>query len=293
MLGKLRLWLGQKITCMIAVAGGLCISLALLTPISMAEVISESPERPTFKMAFHSSRYSYMDEAGNPSGVTTALVRAIAEQMGWRVTFVEMPYLRAVQALRAGEVDMIYALEVEDTTTHLPTDVVVSNDPIIRVPMSIYALANQDIDIDSWAQTEPYNIGIMRIAPKKDREQREGQGNAYYFNSNELLAKALKAGRVDLVASEPATARGMGNELKMELKRLFDFSQLGYYPAFSRNSPRVSQPITLCLAYVKALTQVVDSGLYLRILKAYDLDLLMPYYHSVARGTGDCRINQS
>jgi len=296
MLGKLRLWLGQKIPCMIAAPGGLCISLALFTPISMAELISESPERPAFKMAFHSSKYSYMDEQGNPSGVTTALVRAIAEQMGWRVTFVEMPYLRAVQALRAGGVDMIYALEVEGTATQIPSDLVVSGEPIIRVPLSIYAPANRDIAIDSWAQTGPYNIGIMRIAPKKHRQQREGQGNVYYFNSNELLSKALKVGRVDLVVSEPASARAMGNELKMELKRLFDYSHLGYYPAFSRNSPRVSQPMALCLAYVNALTQVVNSGLYLRTLKDYGLDLLMPYYHSVARDAGDagdCRITQS
>jgi len=293
MFGKLRLWLGQKITRMIAAPGGLCISLVLFTPITMAELISESPERPAFKMAFHSSRYNHMDETGNPSGVTIALVRAIAEQMGWRVTFTEMPYLRAVQALSAGEVDMMYALEVEGTAMHLPTGVVVSADPIIRVPLSIYALANRDIAIDSWAQTGPYNTGIMRIAPKKHRQQREGQGNVYYFNSNELLSKALKVGRVDLVVSEPASARVMGNELKMELKRLFDYSHLGYYPAFSRSSPRVSQPMALCLAYVKALTQVVDSGLYLRILKAYDLDILMPYYHSVARDTGDCRLNQS
>jgi len=244
-------------------------------------------------MAFHSSRYSYLDEQGNPRGVTTALVRAVAEQMGWDVEFFVMPYLRGIQKLRAGQVDMLYALEVEGTTTRVPSDVMTAIEPVYRIPISVYALASRDIDIDSFAQAQPYKIGMMRIAPIEDRSFRDGQLNFYYFESDELLTKALKARHVDLMIMEPGSVLTMGNELKMQLQRLFDYTYLSYYPIFSRRSPRLTNPMALCRAYVKALTQVVDSGLYLHTLEAYGLGLFMPYYHNVVRGAGDCRSNHA
>ncbi len=50
--------------------------------------------------------YSYMDADGRAGGIDIDVIRAIADELSCRVTFVEMPWTRILLALETGQLDM-------------------------------------------------------------------------------------------------------------------------------------------------------------------------------------------
>jgi len=242
------------------------------------------------KIAITPSPYGYLDKQGLTRGSTPDLVRAAAELIDRQVTFVHMPYLRAVHELKTGGIDIMYGLNVEQSSTRLPHGVITSVAPHSILPLSLYSTANRGITLQSWEQASDYRVGSIRLVPKNQRSTSHGQGNTYYFKDVASLTKALMAKHIDLATLEPAAAGSIGQRLGAKLERVFDYGWMQSFPLFSPTSPRIDDAIALCEAFVGARVQLFEAGTYETILKTNDMTYLIPYYHQ-KDAKGGCHIS--
>jgi len=231
------------------------------------------------KVAITPSPYGFLDSLGLTRGTTPDLALATAELIGRKVEFIHMPYLRAVHELKTGGIDIMYGLNVEQSSTRLPHGVIASITPHSILPLSLYSTANRGISFQNWDEASNYRVGSIRLMPADQRTSPHGEGNTYYFKDVASLTKALLAKHIDLATLEPAAAGSIGKHLGAKLERVFDYGWMQSFPLFSPTSPRIDDAIVLCQAFIAARIQLFEEGVYTAILKANDMAYLLPYYN--------------
>lgn len=249
-------------------------------------------EQPAIRVAITVSPYSYVDSEGNISGVVAELAQASLRLMGRDVHIILMPYLRAVHAIKAGEIDLMYGLHVDGSSTQLPLGVVTSIEPQTILPLSLYALPDSDIQVNNWLQTHDHRIGSVRLVRTDQRTTHQGQGNTYYYKNADSLSKALLAKRIDLATLEPGSAWAIGRSLGIQLRSVFVYSKMQSYPVFSPSSPRLGNPMIFCQAFIRARTALFDAGEYQRIVKDNGMEFLLEYYIYTETAAQQCRLTQ-
>jgi len=256
----------------------------------VAESAIERPaEQPTLRVAMPPSPYARVDSEGIVRGVTSDLVRAIMRHIGREVRFIPMPYLRAFHAIKAGEIDMMYGVYIEQASARLPLDVVASVEPQAIFPLSLYALAERDIQVSGWSQASNYRIGSVRLVPAEQRTGQQDQGNIYYYKDVDSLTKALLARRIDLATLEPGSARFTERQLGARLQPVFRYAWLQSYSLFSLLSPRLSDSLAFCQAFVQARIALLETGGLEAIVKAHNMEFMIEYFKRVETAEKLCR----
>jgi len=266
----------------------LCWQASAQTQIAAAN--EGAAERPVLRVAMPPSPYVRLDHEGNVQSVSSDLVRAIMRHVGREVRFIPMPYLRAFHALKAGEIDMMYGIHIEQASARLPLNVVASVEPRAIFPLSLYALAERNIQVNSWSQTSGHRIGSVRLVKPEQRSGQQDQGNIYYYKGVDSLIKALLADRIDLATLEPGSAWFAERRLGMQLQPMFRYAWLQSYSLFSQLSPRLSDPLAFCQAFVEARIALLDTGGLESILKVHKLEFLIQYFKSVDAEAKLCRV---
>ena len=190
-----------------------------------------------------------------------------------------MPFLRALHELKTGGVDIVNGMNIPSTAIRWPPETITSLTPHTTLPLSLYSIADQGIEINTLDQAKHYQIGAVRISATGHRSPWLDQGNTHYFADSEHLTKALLAKRVDLATLEPVSAAIISKQLGVKLSRAFDYGRIESSPLFSPASPRIRNPLAFCQDFTSALIKIVASGRYQAILKAHNMDSLLPYYN--------------
>lgn len=267
----------------------LCWQASAQQPVSPRPANEGASERPVLRIAMPPSPYTRVDREGIVQGVTSDLVRAIMRQVGREVRFISMPYLRAIHAIKAGEIDMMYAAHIEQASARLPLDVVASVEPQAILPLSLYALAERAIQVNSWSQARRYRIGSVRLVAPEQRDSQQDQGNAYYYKDVDSLTKALLAQRIDLATLEPGSARFTERKMGIQLQPVFRYAWMQSYSIFSLLSPRVRDPLALCQAFVEARIALIAAGGLEPIMKVHNMEFVIQYFNRIEAEEKLCR----
>jgi len=267
----------------------LLLCLALFSTYVQAQE-KESTELEPLKAAFPLSPYTHIDDQGIAYGFVPSLMSVMSERMGREIEVQVMPYLRTLHALKVGQIDIGFGLQVQDSSIHLPESIVVASEPQLILPTSIYALPERDIQINSLEQAGNYRLGTVRLESKAQRIQRTVQNNVYYYKDAYSLGKALQAHHIDLATLEPVSAQVVAQELGVTLERLYDYNHLEIFPAFANASPRIKDPLAFCQSFVEARAEVFKSGEYEQILNDIHMMHLLPYYNQVKILPGHCHL---
>jgi len=265
----------------------LCWQASAQTQIAAAN--EGAAERPVLRVAMPPSPYTRVDSEGRVQGVTSDLVRAIMRHTGREIRFIPMPYLRAFHAIKAGEIDMMYGVYIEQASARLPLDVVAAVQPQAIFPLSLYGLAERDIQVNSWSQAKSYRIGSVRLVTPDKRSSQQDQGNVYYYNDVDSLTKALLAERIDLATLEPGSAWFTERKLGIALQPVFRYAWMQSYSLFSQFSPRVSDPLALCQAFVESRIALEETGELEHILRTHNIEFLIEYFIRVETEAKLCR----
>jgi len=257
---------------------------------ALGGAIERPAERPALRVAMPPSPYVRVDSEGNVQSVTSDLVRAIMRHIGREVRFIPMPYLRAFHAIKTGEIDMMYGIHIEQASARLPLNVVASVEPRAIFPLLLYALAERDIQVNSWSQASGYRIGSVRLVKPEQRTGQQDQGNIYYYKGVDSLTKALLAQRIDLATLEPGSAWFTERRFGVQLQPMFRYAWLQSYSLFSPFSPRLSDPQAFCQAFVGARITLLETGELESILNVHSLGFLMQYFRRVDAETKLCRV---
>jgi len=233
--------------------------------------------RGLLRVALTPSPFNYTDEEGQLKGILAEQLIANGKALGREIDFVSMPYLRAVQALKSGHIDMMYALNVEESSTRIPDNVIMAGHPESSLPLSLYSLADLDIEVHSWQETRDHLIGSIRLIGGGERKPQPGQGETLYFNSVDHMTKALLAKRVDLITLDPAGADNIEKKNGIRLRRVFDYGSMQVFPIFSPSSTRIEDPLALCQHYATLHAKLVDEGGFDDILTRNNMVYLKPF----------------
>jgi len=228
-----------------------------------------------------------------PYGFAPDLIVAVGLRLGRDVEVQVMPYLRTLHALKTGQIDMTFGLEVPSSSVYLPENIIAASSPQLILPVSFYALPERKIRLTHMKQAGDYRIGTIRLETKGQRIKRKGHGEAYYYKNAYSLSKALQAHHIDLATLEPGSAKRINQELGVELERIYDYNHMNTYPIFSKVSPRIRDPLAFCQRFVEARIKAVEDGTFDKLLKDTRMEHLRPYYNQVNTLTEQCRITTS
>jgi len=99
---------------------------------------------------------------------------AVGQRLGRDVEVQVMPYLRTLHALKTGQIDMIFGLEVPSSSVYLPENIIAASTPQLILPVSFYALPERKIRLANMEQAGDYRIGTIRLETKGQRIKRKG-----------------------------------------------------------------------------------------------------------------------
>ena len=267
-----------------------CFSLCLaLLTLSAHSQTREPAEREPLKAAFALSAYAHVDDQGIAYGFIPSLVAAISESMGRDIDIQFMPYLRTLHALKAGQIDITLGLRVPGSSVYLPDNIVTTTEPLLILPVSFYALAERNIQIKNLEQSKHYRIGTVRIEKQDQRIQRK-EKSAYYYKDPYSLSKALQAHHVDLATMDPGSAQKITQQLGVQLERAYDYSRIEILILFSRASPRIKDPVTLCQSFVEARAKTFNEDRLEKLLADTQMPYLLPYYNRIVITPALCRV---
>jgi|GEM_PF-3000799 len=266
----------------------LMVTLLCLTPLmghaegfaGEAEMKETMLDRP-LRIALEPSPHAYRDDDGRVHGLTPELFEGIAEHMSRRVEFFFMPYLRGLHELEQGRIDMMHAYDIGDSGIHLPPNIIRTERPEAIMPLSLYAKRESNIAINSKSDMQGYKTGFLRMTVASERTWGDEQGEAFYFSSVEALLKALLMGHVDVAALGPSAGWVVKRKFGEELVRVYEYSFLHLYPAFSEVSQgdgSGQSGLELCQQYLTARSKAVSAGLYSSVMRANGVEFLLPYF---------------
>jgi len=269
-----------------------CFSLCLaLLTLSAHSQTREPAELEPLKASVPLSAYTHVDDQGNLYGFFPSLISAISERLGRDIDIQTMPYLRGLHALKTGDIDITFGVRgvSKRGSIFLPNDIVTPTEPVLTVPISFYALAEHNIQIKNLEQTKHYRIGTVRLEKKKLRTQRIVE-STYYYKDAFSLGKALQANHIDLATLDPASAHKIKQQLGVQLEWVYDYSHLEFLSVFSKLSPRMKDPFTLCQSFADARVKIFNEDRLEMLLVETNMSYLLPYYNRVAITPARCRV---
>jgi len=268
-----------------------CFSLCLaLLTLSAHSQTREPAELEPLKVSIPVSAYTHVDDQGNVYGFFPSLISAISERLGRDIDIQTMPYLRGLHALKTGDIDITFGVQgvPQKGSIFLPNNIVTPTEPVLTVPISFYALTERNIQIKDLGQTKHYRIGSVRLEQKKLRAQRKVESTHYYKDAFSL-SKALQANHIDLATLDPGSAHKIKQKLGVQLERVYDYSHLEFLSVFSKRSPRMKDPVTLCQNFAEARVTIFNEDRLEKLLVETNMSYLLPYYNRTTITPARCR----
>lgn len=186
--------------------------------------------------------YNYT-EAGEITGFSTAVVRAVLAEIGMHGEFQSMPWARAYQTAQSSEGVLIYSIGRNPQRESLFKWVGV----IAPVQYHLYSLRERGLKLSHLDEAKQYQIGTVNedigeqyLLSKGFLKGKNLQSSTRY----EINYEKLKLGRVDLwIMSELVAAylsRQAGDDPAKVLAPSYDINDMGdsgYYMAFGARTP--------------------------------------------------------
>ena len=213
----------------------------------------------------HSPPFSY-EEEGVVKGISTAVIRAILEELGIKSKIKMVPWARAYNMAKTDPNTLIYLIERLPDREFLFKWV----GNITPINSYIYKLKSRtDIQIEQIQSLKPYRIGVrLRDAGYQYLKTRRVP-LLQTVKRLEQNVRKLRSGRIDLMLASESSFVASVNSLELDLD---EFEQVYYldelsidgYLAFSQNTPE-----KIVLQFREALARIKASGEYDLILKNY------------------------
>lgn len=206
--------------------------------------------------------YNYT-ESGQITGFSTAVVRAVLDQLGMRGEFQSMPWARAYETAQSSEGVLIYSIGRNPQRETLFKWVGV----IAPVRYHLYSLRERSLKFDQLDQARQYQIGTVNEDVGEQYLQSKGFLKGRNLQSSvkyETNYEKLKLGRVDLwIMTELVAAylaRQAGDDPAKVLFPSYAINDLGddgYYMAFGARTPE-----PLVERFRKGLEAIKNNGTY-------------------------------
>lgn len=196
--------------------------------------------------------YYYDHQSQRWKGISIDICRTLANQLGYNLEFVKMPFSRVLANLESGNADM--ACTLFNTRSRSPS-VLYTSVPHAFEDIYLIALADnpilQETELDTIKQN--YRIGGVRGYYYGDALLDSPSFRKVEADNDQHLAKLLMAKRVDAVLSNLETLRHYTQTI-LPANATAHFANPVYhgpiYMAFSRNHPEAP---ALASAFTKAL----------------------------------------
>lgn len=121
------------------------------------------------------------------------------ENMGYKLTVINQPYLRNLQLANAGKIDgtVIYKLDEDVDLYGVTPYLSVSTEPHMATDLVLYAKKGHAEDIIQ--DIKSVSVGIMRVFPNTEAHLNNLGIKPHFFKDYTSLFHVLEAGRVDAI----------------------------------------------------------------------------------------------
>ncbi len=121
------------------------------------------------------------------------------ENMGYKLTVINQPYLRNLQLANAGKIDgtVIYKLDGNVDLYGVKPYLSVSTVPHMATDLVLYAKKGHAEDI--MQDIKSVSVGIMRVFPNTEAHLNDLGIEPHFFKDYTSLFQVLEAGRVDVI----------------------------------------------------------------------------------------------
>lgn len=200
-------------------------------------------------------------------GFTNEIIRQALEQTNLKTKFIYMPWRRAMESVKTGEIDALYSAyySTERANTYIASEPYVYSDLML--------VAHSDSHIYGYktlADLSPYRIGVVRgyvNSPEFDQAnflQKEPVTN------DKLNLKKLLGKRVDLIVIDRFVALHLLQSMgKSESSIRFLAKPLDQKPVYIMFSRKNTLSTTRVEAFNSGLKIIKQKGIYQDILKRY------------------------
>ncbi|NIB40988.1 amino acid ABC transporter substrate-binding protein [Pseudomaricurvus alkylphenolicus] len=203
-------------------------------------------------------------EGGEVKGVSIDIARAVFADMGVDVSIELLPLRRLIRDLKTGRIDgsVIWVPELDA----MVDGVIRTGVPHYYSRTSFFALKNIPLNLDRAFGS--YRLGIM--GPTENVRVRFPDSHIVSYKDDYLLVKALKRGRVDIIALEDAVIDEVAKTLKIadQITHVALETYLRSYAAFSFNALGLRAE-NYRRRYERSLLKLKRSGVIRNILDRY------------------------
>ncbi len=167
--------------------------------------------------------YSYQDENGEVTGLSTEVVEAVLERVGLEAPITVLPWPRAFSSAREGANILLFSVARNSEREHMFKWV----GTISPYNVYIYKMRMRpDIKIGSIAEIDHYKVGgSVNKDIKMEYLMSHGIKNIFHIRNDELNIRKLVSGRVDVIPYDQLGLTCKANQLRINGTTIEDFEK--------------------------------------------------------------------
>lgn len=232
----------------------LLLSVILASPVHAQEILVGMDHFPPWKMIRN----------GTIEGIDKQLVTALLKEVGITPKFVVYPWVRALELIKSGEVDMLSGvLKRPEREDHM----IFIEPPYKQKSPKVFYIRRGSARIQSYSDLAGKRIGIKRGSQYFTRFDQDITLDKHLVNETRLNLQKLVAGRIDTVLATESQADyeiqqlGLADQLVKSCYR-YD-KKIPVYFVISHHSPLAKRVDEL----TKAARKLRDNGTFARIIR--------------------------
>ena len=201
------------------------------------------------------------------NGFTAEIIKQALAHSGMKSHFIYMPWKRAMESVRAGEIDALYSAyySYERAASYLLTDPYISSELMFAVhkdsPLSGYNALSDLIQ---------YRIGVVRGYVNSQEFDQADYLNKEEVTSDHLNLKKLLGKRVDLIVIDKYVALHLLSSMNYPENSIrFLDKPLDRKPVYVMFSRENTQSPARVEAFNRGLQAIKAAGVYQKILEVY------------------------